>query len=193
MVAGSAPGSSQSWDGFLEIYRQLTQPLPNKPGWGYGVQDWYTAVSAASNIPNLNLPPVSLICGFLGLYMLAIGPINYLVVMGIEASGASVDQRACLRPMRCIHSFSGGQPVRGNRSVRDGAGPGASLWPTSDQARVTGIVGLFAPQRAVYVVKADQVCCCTRPPILPLWLPLHQEILPIRRSAATARPCGRAS
>jgi hypothetical protein len=40
VVASSATDGSQSWDGFLEVYRQLTQPLPDKPGWGYGVQNW---------------------------------------------------------------------------------------------------------------------------------------------------------
>ena len=155
VVAGSAPGSSQSWDGFLEIYRQLTQPLPNKPGWGYGVQDWYTAVSAASNIPNLNLPPVSLICGFLGLYMLAIGPINYLVVRKLKRRELAWISVPLLTIGFTAAAFLAGNLLRGNQPVLNRLAL-VQVWPTSGQARLTGIVGLYAPQRALYEVKADQ-------------------------------------
>ncbi len=155
VVASSAAGSSQSWDGFLEIYRQLTQPLPDKPGWGYGVQDWYTAASAASNIPNLNLPPVSLICGFLGLYMVAIGPINYLVVRKLKRRELAWISVPLLTIGFTAAAFLAGNLLRGNQPVLNRLSL-VQVWPSANQARLTGIVGLYAPQRAMYEVKADQ-------------------------------------
>jgi hypothetical protein len=155
VVASSAADGSQSWDGFLEIYRQLTQPLPDKPGWGYGVQNWYTAASAASNIPNLNLPPVSLICGFLGLYMVAIGPVNYLVVRKLKRRELAWISVPLLTIGFTAAAFLAGNLLRGNQPVLNRLAL-VQVWPTSDQARLTGIVGLYAPQRAVYEVKADQ-------------------------------------
>jgi hypothetical protein len=155
VVASSAAGGSQAWDGFLEIYRQLTQSLPDKPGWGYGVQDWYTATSAASNIPNLNLPPVSLICGFLGLYMVAIGPINYLVVRKLKRRELAWISVPLLTIGFTAAAFLAGSLLRGNQPVLNRLAL-VQVWPTSNQARLTGIVGLYAPQRALYEVKADQ-------------------------------------
>ncbi len=155
VVASSAPGDSQSWNGFLEIYRQLTQSLPDKPSWGYGVQDWYTATSAASNIPNLNLPPVSLICGFLGLYMVAIGPVNYLIVRKLKRRELAWISVPLLTIGFTVAAFLAGNLLRGNQPVLNRLAL-VQVWPSADQARLTGIVGLYAPQRAMYEVKADQ-------------------------------------
>lgn len=155
VVASSASAGSQSWDGFLEIFRQLTQPLPDKPGWGYGVQNWYTAASAASNIPNLNLPPVSLICGFLGLYMIAIGPVNYLVVRKLKRRELAWISVPLLTIGFTAAAFLAGNLLRGNQPVLNRLAL-VQVWPSANQARLTGIVGLYAPQRAMYEVKADQ-------------------------------------
>ena len=45
--------------------------------------------------------------------------------------------------------------MRGNQPVLNRLAL-VQVWPTADQARLTGIVGLYAPQRAAYEVKADQ-------------------------------------
>jgi hypothetical protein len=155
VVASSTAGDSQPWDGFLAIYRQLMLSAPDKPAWAYGVQDWYTAASAASNIPNLNLPPVSLICGFLMLYMVAIGPLNYLVVRKLKRRELAWISVPVLAIGFMAAAFIAGNLLRGNQPMLNRLAL-VQVWPSSNQARVTGIVGAYAPQRAVYEVKAEQ-------------------------------------
>jgi hypothetical protein len=155
VLASSAPGGSRSWDGLLALYRQLTAALPDKPNWAYGVQDWYAASSAVSNIPNLALPPVSLICGFLLLYMLAIGPINYLVVRKLKRRELAWISVPLLAIGFMVAAFAAGNLTRGSQPVLNRLAL-VQVWPSSSQAHVTGMVGLYAPQRARYELKSDQ-------------------------------------
>ncbi|HTP10795.1 MAG TPA: hypothetical protein VMP08_21225 [Anaerolineae bacterium] len=152
---GFDPAALSKWDGLSAMYRQLIAADVQKPSWSYGVQDWGTAATAASMIPNLNLPPVSLICGFVVLYMAAIGPINYFVVRGLKRRELAWITAPLLAVGFLLGAFVLGTLMRGNEPALNRLAL-VQVWPASNRARVTGIVGLYAPQRAAYGVKADQ-------------------------------------
>jgi hypothetical protein len=152
---GFDPAALAEWNGLSAMYRQIVDSDAQKPSWSYGIQDWGTASNAAAMIPNLRLPPVSLICGFVALYMAAIGPVNYLMVRAFKRRELAWITAPLLAIGFLVGAFLVGTLMRG-------ADPALTrlalvqVWPTADRARVTGVVGLYAPQRAAYEVKADQ-------------------------------------
>ncbi len=152
---GFDPAVLAQWDGLSATFRQLVTTEIKKPNWSYGVQDWSTAAAAAAMIPNLNLPPVSLICGFAIVYMAVIGPVNYFIVRALKRRELAWISVPVLAVGFLLGAFLVGTLMRGSDPVISRLAL-IEVWPGSDRARVTGIVGLYAPQRAAYEVTADQ-------------------------------------
>jgi hypothetical protein len=152
---GFDPAALSQWDGLPALYRQLVSSEVKRPNWSYGVQDWGTAATAAAMIPNLNLPPVTLICGFIVLYMVAIGPVNFLVVRALKRRELAWVSVPLLAVGFMLGAFLVGALMRGSDPAINRLAL-VQVWPTANRARVTGIVGLYAPQRAAYEVVAAQ-------------------------------------
>jgi hypothetical protein len=150
---GFDPAALAKWEGLPALYRQLMTAAVQQPSWSYGVQDWSAASTAAALIPNLNLPAASLICGFVVLYMMAIGPVNYLVVRKLKRRELAWITAPLLSIGFLLGAFLAGSLMRGSDPAINRLAL-VEVWPTADRARVTGIVGLYAPQRAAYAVKA---------------------------------------
>jgi hypothetical protein len=150
---GFDPAALTEWDGLTGMYEQLLTAAVQQPNWSYGVQDWNSASTAAAMIPNLNLPPASLICGFVLLYMIAIGPVNYLIVRKLKRRELAWVTAPLISIGFLLAAFLTGSLMRGTDPAINRLAL-VEVWPTSDQARVTGIVGLYAPQRAAYSVSA---------------------------------------
>jgi hypothetical protein len=149
------PAALRQWDGLAAFYQHVVDVHRVKPSWSYGVQDWYTASTAASMIPNLNLPPVSLICGFLIIYMIAIGPLNYFIVRTLKRRELAWVSVPLFALGFVAAMFLVGTLLRGSEPVINRLAL-IQVWPNADRARLTGIVGLYAPQRAAYQVKAEK-------------------------------------
>ncbi len=152
---GFDPAVLAQWDGLSAIYRQLVTSEVEKPNWAYGVQGWDSASNAAAMIPNLSLPPVSLFCGFVVVYMIVLGPVNYYVVRALKRRELAWVSAPLLAVGFMLGAFLIGTLMRGSEPVINRLAL-VQVWPTADRARVTGILGLYAPQRAAYEVKADQ-------------------------------------
>jgi hypothetical protein len=150
---GFDPAALAQWDSLPELYRQLTAADRQQPNWSYGVQDWSTAANAAAMMPNLNLPPVSLICGYVLLYMIVIGPVNYLIVRKLKRRELAWITAPLLSIGFLLGAFLVGTLMRGTEPAINRLAL-IEVWPTSERAQATGIVGVYAPQRAAYTVKA---------------------------------------
>jgi hypothetical protein len=150
---GFDPAALAQWDGLADVYRKLVATAVPQPSWSYGVQDWSSAETAAAIIPNLNLPPASLICGFVLLYMIAIGPVNYLIVRKLKRRELAWITAPLLSVGFLVGAFLAGTLMRGSEPAINRLAL-VEVWPSADRAHVTGIVGLYAPQRAAYTIKA---------------------------------------
>jgi hypothetical protein len=144
-----------SWDGSQGFFRNLLGRPFDLPSWNSGLGDAYSANLAASRIPALDLPSGFLICGFLGFYVLAAGPMNYYVLRKLkrrELAWISVPALVILFSVLSIlvgNFMRGGQPVLNKLSiiqVRSGA----------SEAQVDGIIGVFSPVRGTYSLKAGR-------------------------------------
>src|SRR3972149_5319692 len=65
------------WPATQVLYRALLEG-PYAPAGLFGLQD-SSAADAASLFPNLTLPPIGAVCGFLVLYTFALGPLHDIV------------------------------------------------------------------------------------------------------------------
>ena len=167
ITADLALAPLKGWDGAADLYRTLISSPVDRPGWAYGFQDWYSASDAASTLPNLNLPPTSLICGFLGLYIVAVGPLNYIFVRVMKRRELAWFSVPVLVIVFSGVAFFIGSRARGNQPILNRLAI-VQVWPgdpssfdsrsggSGRAARANGVVGIFSPNRATYQLSIDR-------------------------------------
>ncbi|MGH2538369.1 MAG: hypothetical protein ACRDHL_13315 [Candidatus Promineifilaceae bacterium] len=127
-------GSLAEWDGREALFAPAAEAVPRPSVFSAGIQQSFNASEAVSALPELDLPSASLVACFLGLYVMLVGPINYLyllargrrelawvtipaVVLGFTllafVIGAALrDSQAVLNEMAVAHGQVGGPTVR---------------------------------------------------------------------------------
>lgn len=143
----------KNWPGREDFFRALVSIPLDKPSWLLGIRNWSLAKEAALTLPNLNLPSPVLICGFLVIYILALGPFNYLLVRALKRS-----EWGWVTIPAMVIFFSGsilliGFIARGNQVLLNRLAV-IQVWQDADQARVDGVVGVYSPTRSTYQVEA---------------------------------------
>jgi hypothetical protein len=134
------------------LYRLLLDDPVGKPAWASGFQDWSLAANAVSTLPNIGLPSAWWVAGFLGLYVIAIGPANFFLLRRLkkrELAWLSIPVLVMLFSSLAFlvgRSLSGGQPILNRLAV-------VQVWPETGQARVNGLLGVFSPDRDTYQLE----------------------------------------
>ena len=139
----------KNWDGMADFYQALFATAPDQPGWANGFINWSLAEQAATNLPGLPLPSLVLICCFLGLYVLALGPLNYLVLRLFKRGELAWISIPVLVVFFSGLAFLVGSLSRGNRPVIHRVAI-VQVWPDAPQAAVHGLVGVYSPRRGTY-------------------------------------------
>ncbi|MBL8056627.1 MAG: hypothetical protein JNK29_08010 [Anaerolineales bacterium] len=139
----------RAWDGLADLFRQaLAAPL-DQPSWAAGLTNWSSAQSAVDALPDLQLPSPLLICGFLGLYLAVVGPLNYLALRFLkrrELAWITIPATVLAFSLAAYlagYGLAGVQPTLHQLAI-------VQVWPAADRARLDQVVGLFSPRRAVY-------------------------------------------
>jgi hypothetical protein len=70
----------RGWPGNEALWELIAGEISNRPPWGYGIQDGFSASQLAVSIPGLRLPSVVQLMLFLLVYILVIGPVNFLIL-----------------------------------------------------------------------------------------------------------------
>jgi hypothetical protein len=139
----------KGWDGMVDVYRVMLASRVEQAGWSAGFTDWYSASQAASILPGLSLPSIFLICGFLAAYVLAIGPLNFFILVKLkkrELAWVSIPLTVVLfSGCAIIIGFlnRGGQTILNQVAV-------VRAYPDMQLAQVDGIVGVYSPGRSTY-------------------------------------------
>lgn len=146
----------KDWDGSEKLWATIANDLPANPYWWRGVQNSYAAQSAVTSLPSLTLPSVVGLVGFLVLYVVAIGPVNYIYLKRKgrrELAWVTIPILVLL--FSAIAYFTGFQ-LKGNEVIlnqmtvvygRVGGEP----------TRAQSLLGLYSPGRSTYnlVLPAD--------------------------------------
>ena len=142
----------RGWDGMTELYTQLLAYHPNQPVWSHGISDWYSANQLAASLGGIKLPSAVLICSFLGLYVLVLGPANYVFLRLLKRR-----ELAWISIPLTVVGFSlvafilgslsrGQQPIVNQQAI-------VQVWPGLPNAQVDGVIGLYSPARRTYTLS----------------------------------------
>jgi hypothetical protein len=147
----------RGWGGLTELWMTLATTVHSRPSWSYGFQNWDQANSAANILPGVDvLPDILPLIAFLGLYILLIGPLNYLILNRINRR-----EWAWVTIPAFIILFSAlawilGFNLRGNE-VTLGRISVVQSWPEAERAQTETLVSLLSPRRAQYSLSTNDM------------------------------------
>ena len=142
----------KNWGGLEGLFRNLLTGSAQRPNWAAGVRNWYSARDAINALPGLQLPSALEILGFLGLYVLAVGPINYLVLRRLKRRELAWVTVPALVVVFSAGAYLTGYQLRGGQASLHRLAV-VQVWPNAANAQVDGLVGIFSPRRAEYDVQ----------------------------------------
>jgi len=139
------------WMGEDQLWAEIAANAPLLPPWAGGAREGYAATQSVSYIPGLRLPSIWQLILFLLLYLLIIGPVNYLVLRRINRRELAWITIPALVLLFSAVTFFTGFRTRGNTTtlntmtVAFGSVEG-------EQVQSQTIMGLYSPRRATYDV-----------------------------------------
>lgn len=140
-------------DGMVEIYGDLLGIKSVRPEWTI-IGDTDSANRAASTLHELGIPSSIYICGWLILYVLAIGPINFIILRRIKRRELAWLTVPALVIVFSLIAYFYGSFYRGGHPILNRIAV-VQAWDGSDRADVRAVVGLFSPRRSKYTLEAD--------------------------------------
>ena len=139
----------RGWPGLDGMFRNLLAGASERPSWAGGVRNWYSARDAVNAMPGLDFPSALQVCGFLSIYLVAVGPVNYLVLKRLKRRELAWVTIPAIVLVFSVGAYLTGNQLRGVQAVLHRLAI-VQVWPDSDFARVDETVGLFSPRRSDY-------------------------------------------
>lgn len=144
-----------SWDQLATLWRLILTSGAPRPAWGYGQStQWDYARQAVASVPGVSLPSVLQLCGFLGVYVLLVGPVNYIVLSRLKRRELAWITIPALILLFSAMAYITGFQLRGSRAIVHRLAVVQS-WEGSDVATVDGLIGVWSPRRARYDVELE--------------------------------------
>jgi hypothetical protein len=139
------------WDGAEVLFTAVANRISPLSLWGVAPYEGYAAQNAVTSLPDLNLPSVWELALFLLVYIVIVGPANYLVLKRRNRMElAWVTLPLLIVAFTAVTYFTGFQ-LRGNDAIINQMTVAYSQ-ADSPQARVYSLVGLYSPRRSTYDV-----------------------------------------
>lgn len=144
------------WAGAPGLYARLLRLDLTAEAWSDGEwdADTYSTDRALSTLSELGLPSFLYVCGWLLVYVVAIGPVQYLALRRLrrrELAWITIPALALLFTAGAYLAgalFRGRQPILNRLAV-------VQAWEGAGQAQVHGLVGLYSPRRARYDLQVE--------------------------------------
>jgi hypothetical protein len=141
----------RGWDGLGGLFRAILARATNRPEWSSGIFNWSPAEQAAKAVPGLTVPSTWEICGFLTLYIVVVGPVNYLVLRRFKRRHLAWFTIPAIVLVFTAATYVAGYQLRGDQAVLHRLAV-VEVWPGDDRAHVEQLVGLFSPRRTSYAM-----------------------------------------
>lgn len=145
----------RGWDGMHDLWFALVTNGSPAPGWANGFVDWEAAARASEILPGYDpLPDILPLFAFLGLYIVLVGPANYLLLNRINRREWAWVSIPALILVFSVLSYVLGFNLRGNEVTLNRLAVVQS-WNNSERARVDELVGLLSPRRSQYTLSGS--------------------------------------
>ena len=145
----------KNWAGLEGLFRGLLTIPTDRPSWSHGLINWSSAEDAAQTVPGLVVPAAWQVCGFLGIYVIIIGPLNYLILRRLKRRSWAWFTIPAIVLVFSAAAYITGYGLRGTQAILHRLAV-VEVWPQAEHARVQQIVGLFSPQRTKYAVTFEE-------------------------------------
>ncbi|NJL93790.1 MAG: hypothetical protein HC915_08665 [Anaerolineae bacterium] len=142
----------RSWQGSPRLWAELTTTASLRPSWTHGIERFELAQDAASNI-EIDLPGVLRLAVFLVVYILLIGPVNYLVLYRLRRRELAWVTIPVLIGLFTVYAYVTGFSERGNAITVNQISV-IQVWDDVETARADAVIGVLSPRRTTYDVLA---------------------------------------
>ncbi|WP_420645680.1 DUF7408 domain-containing protein [Candidatus Leptofilum sp.] len=143
------------WDGSEAIWAAIASRVPDLSSWGLGPQNSYAAAEAVTSLPALTLPSILQLIGFLLVYTVVVGPLNYWILKRrrqLERAWITIPTLVLI--FSAVTYFTGFQ-LRGNDTIINQISVAYSQ-TDAEQADVYSLLGLYSPTRRTYDLVLPQ-------------------------------------
>jgi hypothetical protein len=140
-----------SWADRSRFWLSLLTTGKPRPSWSFGVYQEDQASVSADFVKGLNLPDVLQLLGFLGIYIVLIGPVNYAVLRLLKRPELAWFTIPLIVVGTSAYAYATGFSLRGTTATVNRLAL-VQVWAGSDRAEVDGVVGVLAPRRSSYTV-----------------------------------------
>ena len=137
------------WDGSQVVWAEIANRVPAPPPWGMNLQNSYAAGTAVSSLPSLALPSTIQFILFLLVYVIAVGPANYVALRRLKRLELAWVTIPVLIVLFSAITYLTGFQLRGNQTIINQMSVVHSQ-VGSEQARVQSLLGLYSPRRSTY-------------------------------------------
>ena len=139
----------RDWDANEAFWSEISRSAQRPPFWSTGIKEFYLARDAVRNLSGLTLPSVWLMFCFLGIYVLAIGPINYFALKRLKRAELAWVTIPALITIFSLGTILTGFRTKGNQVIVNQISI-AYGQVDGDQAQVESVLGLYSPRRAAF-------------------------------------------
>ncbi|MBN1311047.1 MAG: hypothetical protein JXB30_06470 [Anaerolineae bacterium] len=144
-----------SWQAMPLLWMLVLGGGDTRPGWTYGFSsEWELARQAVAAIPGVSLPSVFQLCGFLVVYVILIGPINYLVLWRLKRRELAWVTIPGLVLLFSAIAYLTGFQLRGSQVILHRLAVVQS-WEGSESAKVEALLGVWSPRRRGYDIEVE--------------------------------------
>ncbi len=144
-----------SWEGMPGLWRAILSSGEARPGWAYGFsRDREFARRAVASVPGVSLPSVLHLCGFLTLYVLLVGPVNYFVLRRMKRGELAWFTIPALVLFFSAVAYVTGFQLRGSRAILHRLAV-VQIPAGSEVAKVDALFGVWSPRRARYDIQIE--------------------------------------
>lgn len=155
LAADPALQPLSDWGGMGNFYGNLLGSRATRSSWLNAVWDSYAANQALSALEALSLPPATSILCLLGVYILVIGPLNYLVLRYFKRQELAWITIPALVILFTLVGYFSGFLVRGVHPILNRLAV-VQAWDGVDEAQAHALVGVYSPIRAKYTLNAGE-------------------------------------
>jgi hypothetical protein len=142
----------RGWDDAPQLWFTLLTSVDVRPGWAYGFTDMDKAIDGIEILPGYNaLPEATSMIGFLILYIVLVGPVNYLVLRQINRRELAWVTIPVLILVFSALAWATGFNLRGTEVLLSRLSVVQS-WSDASVAHAEQVIGLLAPRRANYTL-----------------------------------------
>jgi hypothetical protein len=140
----------RSWTGLSQMWFTLFTSIDARPGWSSGFSDIDSGIDSIQILPGFSaLPEATAMLGFLVIYILLVGPLNYIILNRLNRRELAWVSIPVLIIIFSILAWATGFNLRGNDVVLSRLSA-IRVWPEQETAYAEQLIGLLAPRRGNY-------------------------------------------